>query len=120
MSKFSKEGKLVILITACLSIGFILGQESIKKSLSIESMKEAFLFNAHTSYLRGCVENSQRGQWINCVQGAQRSTQDIRDIINQDPSPMFHAPIPKPETGAIKPHQPSLEEMIKKQKAVVI
>lgn len=112
-NKSSKEGKITILVVACLSIGFLAGQFNIQRVINIDSMKEAFLFNTHTAYLRGCVENLGPGHWSQCVQGAQNTTKDMKDILDQEPSRMFHSPVPPPSSGQ-STTPPTIEELIKK------
>lgn len=112
--KISKSGGLTILAVFCLSVGILVGQYTIQKAVNIESMKEATLFAVHSAYLRGCVENN-KGSWDQCVQGAQNSTQDFRDILDQEPERMFAPPEFQKDTK-IEPTKPSLEELMKNNK----
>lgn len=91
--KFSQSGKYLILSVFCLGIGFIAGQFNMEKAINLEGMKEAHYFGVHASYLRGCTENKAEGtSWQTCVQGAQNATQDVRDILEQEPTVIYVDP----------------------------
>lgn len=111
--KFSKSGGLTILVVFCLSVGFLLGQKVQESVINLEAMKEANLFSVHAAYLRGCVENSP-GNWEKCVQGAIKSTKDVRDILDQEPALLFTPPQIQKETNK-QPNKPSLEELFQEK-----
>jgi len=117
--KFSQSGKYLILAVFCLGVGFIAGQFNMEKAINLEGMKEAHYFGVHASYLRGCTENKAEGtSWQTCVKGAQDATQDVRDILEQEPTVIYVDPQGKelrretPETSK-KFYQP---ETTKQQK----
>lgn len=116
--KLSKSGGLTILVVACLSLGVLIGQYTIQQAFNFESMREAQLFSVHAAYLRGCVE-SNPGNWDACVQGAIRNTEDTREILTKEPERMFNPPAIPQETK-IQPTKPSIEEMMKGKKGIMI
>lgn len=124
--KFSQSGKYLILAVFCLGVGFISGQYNMEKAINLEGMKEAHYFGVHASYLRGCTENKAEGiTWQECVKGAQNATQDVRDIMEQEPTVIYVDPqgkeirrhIPESSKKFYKPetseNQKELQEIFK-------
>jgi len=79
----SKSFKILVLVVSCFGIGFISGQNNMKRVVNFDSINETHVEGARNSYLKGCVVNSET-HFSKCVEKAKEHQEEIRSILNQE------------------------------------
>lgn len=72
-----------------LIIGILIGLMFFLNYFSLDGIINAHLFGVHASYMRGCVENSDK-PWKECVEKAQINTNDVKEILEKEPKRVFY------------------------------